>query len=126
MGKKKKSKKCNHKTYFDRNIGLSKCQLCPMTFHDPQRPKIKEAKAYEKQSGKAKNHIGDARKKVKIGYEKQDPRIAKAANLKTKYQILKRKWHKAKDTDSRVTFAAAITATHKEMEALQTEMGGES
>lgn len=75
--KEKKMKKCNHSTtMFDKTLGYIRCQFCGAKVSELKFGSSKKATAL-KTSNK-----GSKIQSVKMGYEKQDPRIKQAEMLK--------------------------------------------
>lgn len=84
-----KKKKCTHgaKLYSIQD-GCMKCQFCGALLKDNDFKKHKTVKPIEKKTTKKRNHFVDVNKKIKIGYEQQNPNIAKAETMKRNYAEL--------------------------------------
>lgn len=105
--------------FLDRTRNHHKCSLCSQTFKEPQYGKVEKVEPYKKRPAKKKDHVGDVTKKVKMGFEKQDPRIAQAEGLKKEVRTLQVKIKKGGDAEYIRQMRMTLSLVFNDMKELQ-------
>lgn len=118
-----KKKKCSHGAkLFSIQDGCMKCQFCGALLKaDSDFKKHKTVKPIEKKTKKAKP-IKTKSSGVKMGYEKQNPKLIEAEKLKRHYQELQLHLKRETELDRTKQLQKEIKETKAKMLKLQDEL----
>lgn len=126
MKKEKKIKKCTHsKSYYNAQLDKITCQFCGQEVDDIKYGTKKKVEPITRKYRKGKGGAGNEKNiATKMGYEKQDPRIAQAEGLKRERAALSVQIKKEKDPETKTALQVTLAGVVKEMRALQKTYGG--
>lgn len=115
MLKEKKTKTCSHSKTWNKFVGGNLVIMCSYCGKSVDKAAYGATK-------KKSDHIPEAGKKMKMGYDdKQPPHIVEAAKLKSRSDVLKALIKKTKDAKKKADFEVEFAQVNKRMRELQKE-----